>query len=74
MTRIEEEILKAALTDAIAAWIDSADGRVLRALPYMGSETVAQMASAAVCVLAAGDDVYTSLKRDGMFKADEDDE
>lgn len=73
MTRNQEEKLKASLTTAISAWIDSADPSVLKALPYLGSETVAQMASAAVCVLAAVDDIRTSLERDGMMKDESED-
>lgn len=73
MTRDQEETLKASLKMAISAWIDSADLSVLKALPYLGSETVAQMASAAVCVLAAVDDIRTSLERDGMMKDESED-
>jgi hypothetical protein len=72
MTRIQEESLKASLTKVIEAWLDTNDPTALDALPYMGRETAAHMASAAINVLAAVDDIHTSLDRDGMLKDESD--
>lgn len=65
MTRVQEDILKASLSKAIQAWIDSDEPGHLVALPYMGDETVGHMSSAAINVLAAIDDLHTTLGRHG---------
>jgi hypothetical protein len=68
MTRIQEDILKASLSKVIQAWLDSDEPGHLAALPYMGDETVGHMASAAINILAAIDDVHMTLDRHGELK------
>lgn len=59
------------LTDAMLVWLEqSADSKGIE-LPWMGHETAVCMASAALAVLQAVDDLRVSLVEDGELKEDE---
>lgn len=69
MKRTDEEQIKVSLLNAIQNWWDG-DAQELKVdgFPYIGGDTFAQMANAALAVLIAAGDIEESMRRDGLLK------
>jgi hypothetical protein len=70
MKRSDEEKLRASIAGALDVWWENDVVATGVVMPYLGGDTVQQMAAAAVAVLIAIADVQESMKRDGMIQED----
>ncbi len=59
------------LTDAMLVWIEESADSANLTMPWVGHETAVCMASAALAVLQAVDDLKASLVEDGELKEEE---
>jgi len=68
MTKTNYNKLLVSLTDRIMVWIDEEHDQTGVSVPYIGNNTAAHMATAAMNVLAAIDDLYETLVENGEVK------
>jgi hypothetical protein len=70
MQRTDEEKLKASITVALDEWWANDVAGTGVNLPYVGGDTLQQMAAAALSVLLGIADVQETMIRDGLIQAD----
>lgn len=68
MTRTNYNKLLVSLTDRIMVWMDEAHDQPDMRVPYIGNNTASHMATAAMNVLAAIDDLYDTLVENGEIQ------
>jgi hypothetical protein len=68
MTRTNYNKLLVSLTDRIMVWMDEVHDQPDCRVPYIGNNTAAHMATAAMNVLASIDDLYDTLVENGEVK------